>query len=121
MTLNIKVKKNELSYNLVKFENAPGRKDYFSPSMYFKCQSFVGQAFILLKISIINEWLWFWRINVRLNDDYDQTEILLKHDLCKNISITRGQNSEVIIFNSIKNQSSLNLKQLGGIVFNGEW
>lgn len=47
-------------------------------------------------------------------------EILLKHDLCTNISITRGQNSEVIIFNSIKNQSSLNLKQLGGIVFNGE-
>lgn len=47
-------------------------------------------------------------------------EILLKHDLCKNISITRGQNSEVIIFNSIKNQSSLNLEQLGGIVFNGE-
>lgn len=89
--------------------------------MYFKCQSFVGQAFIFLKISIINEWLWFWRINVRLNDDYDQMEILLKHDLCKNISITRGQNSEVIIFNSIKNQSSLNLKQLGGIVFNGEW
>lgn len=89
--------------------------------MYFKCQSFVGQAFIFLKISIINEWLWFWRINVRLNDDYDQMEILLRHDLCKNISITRGQNSEVIIFNSIKNQSSLNLKQLGGIVFNGEW
>lgn len=45
-------------------------------------------------------------------------ENLLKRDLYTNISIIRGQNNEVIIFNSIKNQSSL--KQLAGIVFNGE-
>lgn len=54
------------------------------------------------------EW-WFW----------DQMENLLKCDLCTNISIIRGQNNEVITFNSIKNQWSL--KQLAGIVFNGEW
>lgn len=54
LTGNIKVKKKELSCNLVYFENASGRKDYFYPSMYFKCQSLVGQAFIFFFKSIIN-------------------------------------------------------------------
>lgn len=92
LTGNIKVKKKELSCNLVYFENASGRKDYFYPSMYFKCQSLVGQAFIFF-LKIYNKWLWFWQINVLKTEwwFWDQKmENLLKHDLCTNISIIRG-------------------------------